>query len=85
MPSTLAGSLRDHVDKTRKAWLQKDEEFVQRASLPFAFARKYPRAVIRWNDSECFYRAASAQADLSIPSDPALTLLELVSQVPRQG
>lgn len=44
MPPTLIGPLRDHIENIRKAWLQKSEDLIQPVSLPFALARKYPRA-----------------------------------------
>jgi len=33
-----------HMDTLAKAWKQQSEEFLHPVSLPFALARKYPRA-----------------------------------------
>lgn len=44
MPATLIGPLHDHAENIRKAWKQRDEEFLHPVSLPFALARKYPKA-----------------------------------------
>ena len=44
MPSTLVGDLQSHVEATRRAWKDKSTAFVHPVSLPFALARKYPRA-----------------------------------------
>ena len=44
MPAPLIGALQDHVDTLARAWKQQSEEFLHPVSLPFALARKYPRA-----------------------------------------
>ncbi len=44
MPTPLIGPLQDHLDNLTKAWKQQSEEFLHPVSLPFALARKYPKA-----------------------------------------
>jgi len=44
MPAPLIGTLQDHMDTLAKVWKQQSEEFLHPVSLPFALARKYPRA-----------------------------------------
>ncbi|MGP4845483.1 integron integrase [Marinobacter sp. 1Y8] len=44
LPRALITALQDHVGTIRKAWKQNDDEFQHPVSLPFALARKYPKA-----------------------------------------
>lgn len=44
MPGTLTGALQDHVENVSKAWKQRDKDYQHPVSLPYALARKYPKA-----------------------------------------
>ena len=44
MPAPLIKSLQDRVEAISQAWKQRSEEFVHPVSLPYALARKYPKA-----------------------------------------
>lgn len=44
MPAPLIKPLQDHVETISRAWKQRSEEFLHPVNLPFALARKYPKA-----------------------------------------
>lgn len=44
LPGTLVSPLQDHVASLTQAWKHNNEAFVHPVSLPYALARKYPRA-----------------------------------------
>lgn len=44
LPAPLLVPLQGHVDTIRKAWREQDSHFLHPVSLPFALARKYPKA-----------------------------------------
>ncbi|KMQ76908.1 integron integrase [Marinobacter subterrani] len=44
MPPTLIKPLQDWIEAITDAWKQRSEEFIHPVSLPYALARKYPKA-----------------------------------------
>ena len=44
MPAPLMNPLKQHLNQIEKAWKEHSEEFLHPVSLPFALARKYPKA-----------------------------------------
>lgn len=44
MPAPLIKPLQDHIETISRAWKQRSEEFLHPVSLPYALARKYPKA-----------------------------------------
>ena len=44
MPAPLIKPLQQHINDIKKAWKERSEDFLHPVSLPFALARKYPRA-----------------------------------------
>jgi integron integrase len=44
MPGSLLAQLQAHTDSIRKDWMEKDVAFQTPVSMPFALAKKYPKA-----------------------------------------